>query len=52
LTLTLIAILNAILWSGVITGLLLYMMRQNGHLEEQATRLEAKLDERTKDSGQ
>jgi hypothetical protein len=50
LTLTLIAVANAVLWSGVIIGLLLYLMRQNRGLDEQVTRLESELGEGTEDA--
>lgn len=40
-----IAVANAVLWSGVILFLLLWLIRSGQEIEAQAVRLEARLDE-------
>lgn len=41
-----IAIANAVLWSGVITFLLLSLVRSSREIEVQAVRIEAQLSEK------
>lgn len=50
MSLTVIAIANAILWSGVILGLLLYLMRQSQDIEQHLQRLESQNPEETDES--
>lgn len=41
--LTTVAIVNAIVWSGIILALLLYLIKQSREVEQRVTRLESQL---------
>lgn len=47
--LTTVAVANAIVWSGIILVLLLYLIKQGRDVEHQVTRLESELSDDTDD---
>lgn len=46
-TVTIVAIVNAVIWSGIILVLLLYLMKQGRDVEDQLARLESQISDGT-----